>query len=159
MSLQNCSLLSLPDKLDLKNCAEEQRQCSWLLCVFLSSLTQHPSVPIKARGREARGGNALLNLHRPAVFWFPLAVSDVQIDFCSVGCLWVCIASWLLATSYLHSISQALNLHRCWIGCNSPHLLFSGPFATCSWQLLHQKVELFCHTLGIWIGLITGFGQ
>ena len=25
-------------------------------------------------------------------FWFPLAVIDVQIDFCSVGCLWVCIA-------------------------------------------------------------------
>lgn len=68
ISLQNCSLLSLPDKLDLENCAEEQRQRSWRLCVFLSSLTQHPTVPIKARGREERGGNALLNNQlRPAV--------------------------------------------------------------------------------------------
>ena len=159
MSLQNCSLLSLPDKLDLENCAEEQRQCSWLLCVFLSSLTQHPTVPIKARGREARGGNALLNLHRPAVVLISSGCFR-RLDWLLLcGMFVVCIASWLLATSYLHSVSQALNLHRCWIGCNSPHLLFSGPFATRFWQLLHQKVELFCHTPGIWIGLITGFGQ
>ena len=90
ISLQNCSLLSLPDKFDLENCAEEQRRCSWLLCVFLSSLTHIPLYPSKPEaGRQGEEMLYLITSTDQHWFWFPLAIADVQIDFCSVGCLWV----------------------------------------------------------------------
>ena len=154
----HCSLsqISLTWKIVLRN---KDGAAGFFVCFFPASLSIPPYPSKPEAGRQEEEMLYLVTSTDQQWFWFPLAIADVQIDFCSVGCLWVWIAPWLLATSYLQSVSQALNLCRCWIGCNSPHFLFSGPFATCSWQLLHQKVELFCHTPGIWIGLRTGFGQ